>query len=331
MRTFGGSMMTAQWDFFISYDQADLAWATWLASTLEQAGYRIRFAHWDDVPGSNWVSNLLTSIKSSTRTIVVLSAAYARSTTNQHEWQEAWRQDQVGVARRLIPVRVEECSAPWAMAQIVPIDVFDPEMSDAMVRDLFLAGVKRAVHGRTRPTRRPDHGRRDSVTATPPRASAGTRTGSGAGAGAGAGRTSTDRTHTAMAALEARDYQRAATEFARAIRRDDDPELHYYLGLCMMAGRRGNQMDHHEFDALKRHLQLAARLPHSRIAWCLVSYDWRSPAGGVALSPDVSDLLSEVEPKHAREIITYLRSPGNPVWEGLLATSRSGEQKSVAP
>ncbi|WP_261560596.1 toll/interleukin-1 receptor domain-containing protein [Frankia tisae] len=329
MRIFGGSMMTAQWDFFISYDQADRAWAEWLASTLEQAGYHISFAGWDDVPGSNWVNNLLTAIKSSTRTIVVLSAAYAGSTTNQHEWQEAWRRDPVGVARRLVPVRVEECVAPGAMAQIVPIDVFDPEMSASVVRELFLAGVKRAVNGPTRPDRRPDRGRWDPTAARPRRTSTGPGTSAGSIPRTDGG-TSTARTRVALAALEARDYERACVEFTRAIRRDDDPELHYYLGLCMMAGRRGNQLEHHEFDALKRHLQLAARLPHSRIAWCLVSYDWRSPAGGVALSPDVSDLLSEVEPEHAREIILHLRSPGNPVWEGLLATSRSGEWKSAA-
>ena len=34
-------------DFFVSFNQADRAWATWIAWTLEGAGYSVFFQDWD--------------------------------------------------------------------------------------------------------------------------------------------------------------------------------------------------------------------------------------------------------------------------------------------
>jgi hypothetical protein len=34
-------------DFFISFNQADRAWATWIAWVLEEAGYSVFFQDWD--------------------------------------------------------------------------------------------------------------------------------------------------------------------------------------------------------------------------------------------------------------------------------------------
>ena len=46
------------WDFFVSYTQADRAWAGWIAWTLEEDGYRVLVHAWDFVPGSNWTQNM---------------------------------------------------------------------------------------------------------------------------------------------------------------------------------------------------------------------------------------------------------------------------------
>ena len=42
-------------DFFISFSSADRAWAEWIASELEAAGYTTFFQHWDVGPGSNFM------------------------------------------------------------------------------------------------------------------------------------------------------------------------------------------------------------------------------------------------------------------------------------
>ena len=34
-------------DFFVSFNQADRAWATWIAWVLEEAGYSVFFQDWD--------------------------------------------------------------------------------------------------------------------------------------------------------------------------------------------------------------------------------------------------------------------------------------------
>jgi hypothetical protein len=34
-------------DFFVSFNRADRAWATWIAWMLEEAGYSVFFQDWD--------------------------------------------------------------------------------------------------------------------------------------------------------------------------------------------------------------------------------------------------------------------------------------------
>lgn len=78
------------WDFFISYTQADRAWAVWIAWVLEEAGFRVLIQAWDFVPGSNWIQSMQAGARDASRTIAVLSEAYLASTSASAEWQAAW-------------------------------------------------------------------------------------------------------------------------------------------------------------------------------------------------------------------------------------------------
>jgi hypothetical protein len=49
----GGHHAAATFDFFVSYTQADKAWAEWIAWELEEHGERVLIQAWDFVPGSN--------------------------------------------------------------------------------------------------------------------------------------------------------------------------------------------------------------------------------------------------------------------------------------
>ncbi len=51
------------WDFFVSYTQADRAWAEWIAWTLEEDGYQVLVQAWDFVPGSNWVQKMQDGVR----------------------------------------------------------------------------------------------------------------------------------------------------------------------------------------------------------------------------------------------------------------------------
>ena len=86
------------WDFFLSYTQADKAWAEWIAWDLEEAGYKVRVQTWDFVPGSNWIQSMQAAVRDADRTIAVLSEAYLQSTYGSAEWQAAWASDPAGQA-----------------------------------------------------------------------------------------------------------------------------------------------------------------------------------------------------------------------------------------
>jgi hypothetical protein len=84
------------WDFFVSYTQADRAWAEWIAWILEEDGRRVLVQAWDFVPGSNWTQSMQEGVTSAARTIAVLSEAYLQSVYGSAEWLAAWVSDPAG-------------------------------------------------------------------------------------------------------------------------------------------------------------------------------------------------------------------------------------------
>ncbi len=143
----------ARWDFFISYTAADRTWAEWIAWHLEVAGYTVLVQAWDFVPGSHWMSHMDEGIRSSARTLAVLSRAYLRSVYGQAEWEGAYRADPTGFARRLIPVRVEDCPRPGLLGGVVSFDLFGLVADEARQRLLTQIAVIR--RGRAKPVAEP--------------------------------------------------------------------------------------------------------------------------------------------------------------------------------
>ena len=68
-------------DFFVSFNQADRAWATWIAWVLEEAGYSVFFQDWDF--RGNFVEQMHQAQPGSRRTLAVLSARLSRAPTSQ--------------------------------------------------------------------------------------------------------------------------------------------------------------------------------------------------------------------------------------------------------
>jgi hypothetical protein len=71
-------------DFFVSFTQADRAWATWVAWALEGAGYSVFFQDWDFQ--GNFVLEMDKAHARSRRTIAVLSPDYLTSRFAAPEW-----------------------------------------------------------------------------------------------------------------------------------------------------------------------------------------------------------------------------------------------------
>jgi len=102
--TDGGSAVSpAEWDFFVSYVEADRPWAEWIAWQLREAGYQVLKA-WDLVPGSNRVVGMNDGIRRAARTVAVLSEDYIRSVYGTTEWQ-AWAAEPDGLVRKLLVAR----------------------------------------------------------------------------------------------------------------------------------------------------------------------------------------------------------------------------------
>ena len=61
-------------DFFISYTAADEAWATWIARTLERAGYSTVFQKWDFRSGENFLERMDQALTNAQRVLAVTVA-----------------------------------------------------------------------------------------------------------------------------------------------------------------------------------------------------------------------------------------------------------------
>jgi TIR domain/NB-ARC domain len=145
--------VSAEWDFFVSYTQADRSWAEWIAWELEEHGHRVLVQAWDFVPGSNWVQGMQSGVTRAARMIAVLSRAYLSSVYGQAEWQAVWGTDPSGDGRKLLTVRVEGCDRPGLLGPVVGIDVFG--VPEAKARARLRTMVARAVAGRAKPGEKP--------------------------------------------------------------------------------------------------------------------------------------------------------------------------------
>jgi hypothetical protein len=141
------------WDFFVSYAQADQSWAEWIAWILEENRYRVLVQAWDFVPGTNWTQHMQDGTAHAAGTIAVLSDDYLKSVYGSAEWLAAWQQDPDGAKRKLIPIRVADCDRPGLLAGITGFDLFGRPEAQAKVG--LIEGVASATSGRAKPTSKP--------------------------------------------------------------------------------------------------------------------------------------------------------------------------------
>jgi tetratricopeptide (TPR) repeat protein len=158
-------MMTSK-DFFISYTGADIAWAEWIAQTLEDAGYHTVLQAWDFRPGDNFIERMNQALADADRVIAVLSPAYFDSEYAKDEWTAALIRAR-GERDRLLPVRISECEPPPLLADRIYIDLVDLDPEAAA--EQLLVGVQ---YGRAKPEEKrafPGTGNRSSAVSFPGR------------------------------------------------------------------------------------------------------------------------------------------------------------------
>ncbi|MBE9067532.1 SAVED domain-containing protein [Leptolyngbya cf. ectocarpi LEGE 11479] len=137
-------------DFFISYTGNDRNWAEWIAWVLEEAGYTTVIQAWDFRPGGNFILDMQEAAKEAIRTIAVLSSSSLDKPFTNAEWAAALAQDPTSQVRKLIPVRIEDCTPQGLLAPIVYVDIFN--CSEAEAQQRILAGMQ---DERMKPAQRP--------------------------------------------------------------------------------------------------------------------------------------------------------------------------------
>lgn len=130
-------------DFFISYNQADRAWAEWIAWQLEASGYSTLLQAWDFLAADNFVLAMQRATQRARRTLAVLSKEYLAAEFTQPEWAAAFARDPTGKERRLLPVRVADCQPDGLLAPIVYIDLVG--LAEEPARERLLAQVGATV------------------------------------------------------------------------------------------------------------------------------------------------------------------------------------------
>ena len=110
-------------DFFVSFNSADKDWATWIAWTLEEAGYQVVYQPWDFRPGGNFVLEMQRAASETRKTVVVLTDNYLKAEYTQPEWAAAFAEDPRGEKRKLIPLRVAPCSPTGMLKPLIYADL----------------------------------------------------------------------------------------------------------------------------------------------------------------------------------------------------------------
>jgi len=128
-------------DFFVSFNQADRPWATWIAWVLEEAGYSVFFQDWDF--RGNFVEHMNRAHAQAHRTLAVLSDSYFGSDFTLAEWSARLAQDPAAREDRLVPVKVGPITGGSLLGPIVYADLTGCGEAEAQRR--LLGRVKKAV------------------------------------------------------------------------------------------------------------------------------------------------------------------------------------------
>src|SRR3954462_14754941 len=136
------SIAEGERDFFVSFNKADRAWATWIAWILEEAGYTVFFQDWDFK--GNFVLEMDRAHTQSRRPAAVLSPDYLASRFTAPEWAARFAQDATSQHDLLIPVRVRPCELEGLLAQIIYVDLVGYDETVAKKRLLDRASGLRA-------------------------------------------------------------------------------------------------------------------------------------------------------------------------------------------
>ena len=112
------------YDVFISHSPQDEKWVEeWLQPRLERAGLRVAASYRDFVTGTPTLENIERCVRTSRRTLVVLTPEWIKSEWNAFEALLLRSADPAARARKLLPVLLKPCDLPDFIAALTMADL----------------------------------------------------------------------------------------------------------------------------------------------------------------------------------------------------------------
>ena len=141
-------------DFFISYTGADEQFASWIAWTLEEAGYSIIFHSWNSLTaGRPIISDINQSIEKCNRTISIISQEYLNSSFTKTEWETAIHRDPTGELGLLIPVIIRNCTIDGILKRLSYISLIglnEKEAKNILIQEINKIAKQNPQHNNKR-------------------------------------------------------------------------------------------------------------------------------------------------------------------------------------
>jgi len=143
-------------DYFLSYNGADASMAGWIAWTLRDAGYSVRFAEWELGAGYDISQWMIEAVEDSNAMICVASPDYLKPAAKYSALERAammW-QDIEGRAGRLIFVKIRPCTLPKLFGMRSYISLTGKSRDEA--RAMLLARIKPPAAPTSEPAFQPE-------------------------------------------------------------------------------------------------------------------------------------------------------------------------------
>lgn len=118
-------------DFFVSYNKDDKAWAQWIAWQIEEAGYTTMIQAWDFLPGQSFAARMHEAEQQCARVMLVLSPSYLASAFANSEWQAFFPDDPSSAAALIVPVKVRACKPLGQLKPLITVDLIDKPHAEA--------------------------------------------------------------------------------------------------------------------------------------------------------------------------------------------------------
>lgn len=143
---------TANWDFFLSYNEQDLAVAKRISDVLEDEGYAV-FSQFNDMTaGKSFVGEMNAGLAGMGRMIAAYSPDYFSSGPCQSEWEAAYTADPSGKTGKIVPFMVRTCEPSPLARRLVWTPLLG--LSPAAEREAVLRAVRGGLTPRDRVAQR---------------------------------------------------------------------------------------------------------------------------------------------------------------------------------